>query len=161
MSCGDSLEQYKVRSPGFSRKRRQPRFRLKPGLRTFFEGKMQIEVLGQDCFSDSGLIAELFQLLVPSFEEPAQVLQRAMEKSSRLYLGKDATGRVISFFFCDFGSHLIVAGSPLPSLYLGLKGQELPCPFIACVLLTPPSGNLAPERNSGFGELQRIRRYCE
>lgn len=88
---------------------------------------MRIEVLGQDCFSDSALISELFQLLAPSIEEPILVLQRAMEKSSRLYLGKDNTGRVISFFFCDFGSHLIVAGSPLPSLYLGLSGtrQEL------------------------------------
>ncbi|MGE0885335.1 MAG: hypothetical protein AB7P14_17455 [Blastocatellales bacterium] len=88
---------------------------------------MRIEVLGKDCFRNSTLISELLQLLAPSFEEPDLVLQRAMEKSSRLYLGKDATGRIISFFFCDFGSHLSVAGSPLPSLYLGLSGtlQEL------------------------------------
>ncbi len=85
---------------------------------------MRIEVLGQDSFNDSTLFSELLRLLAPSFEEPALVLQRAMEKSSRLYLGKDATGSIVSFFFCDFGSHLIVAGIPMPSLYLGLSGTH-------------------------------------
>jgi hypothetical protein len=91
------------------------------------ETEMRIEVLAPDCFTSTKLISELHQLLAPSFEEPAAVLQRAVEKSSRLYLGKDDAGRIISFFFSDFGSHLTVAGSPLPSLYLGLSGtlQEL------------------------------------
>jgi len=88
---------------------------------------MKIEVLGKDCFLSSQLISELHHLLTPSFEDPALVLQRAMEKSSRLYLGKDTSGRIVSFFFSDLSSHLMVAGNPLPSLYLGLSGtrQEL------------------------------------
>lgn len=88
---------------------------------------MKIEVLGKDCFTSSKLISELHQLLAPSFEKPAVVLQRAIEKSSRLYLGKDSTERIVSFFFSDLGSHLMVMGNALPSLHLGLSGarQEL------------------------------------
>ncbi len=82
---------------------------------------MRIEVLGQDCFTSSKLITELHQLLAPSFEEPALVLQRAMEKSSRLYLGKDATGRVVSFFFCDFGYSFNCGGQPSSEPVFGVK----------------------------------------
>jgi hypothetical protein len=82
---------------------------------------MIIEVVGRDSFNDPDLISELHQILAMSVESPCVLLKRTLEKCSVLYLGKESSGRIVSFFFADLGSHITLNGRAVRTLYLGLS----------------------------------------
>ncbi len=74
--------------------------------------------------TDAALLRELHELATPSYEDPSALLARDAAHCDKLYLARDADGKLTCFFFAGWETVAVPAQEELPALYLGFSAAR-------------------------------------